>query len=263
MGYEKSREKTKRFFIMLLIIILFIVCAAGVVYLVWIWYNNHMAQNMYDNLSQQYVAQEVVEEDIVPELIDNPIDFASLQGVNGDVHAWIQVPGTVIDYPILQNEKDDYYLSRSIYKKYLFAGCIFTNDCNAKDFSDPVTLAYGHNMRNGSMFAALHKFEKKEFFDKHDTFYIYTPGHKLTYKIVSVLKYDNRRITTAYDFSSDSDILAYQYSILNPKFEIYNIREDITLDVDSKIVTLSTCYPNQPAYRCLLNGVLISDEFTK
>lgn len=262
MGYEDSREKAKKIIIIILIIILFAICATGVVYLVWNWYNNYMANNIYDDLSQQYVSEVEVEEEI-PELIDNPIDFASLQGVNPDVHAWIQVPGTVIDYPILQNEKEDYYLSRSIYKKYLFAGCIFTNACNSKDFSDPVTCAYGHNMRNGSMFAAIHKFEDKEFFDKNEFFYIYTPGHKLTYRIVSVLKYDNRRITTAYDFTQESDILAYQYSILNPKFEIFNSREDITLDKDSKIVTLSTCYPNRPAYRCLLNGVLISDELTR
>ena len=263
MGYEESREKKKRALIIILVIILFVICASGVVYLVWNWYNNYMAKNIYDGLSQQYVSQAEPEaEDDTPQLVDNPIDFEALKKVNSDIYAWIQVPNTVIDYPILQNEQDDYYLRRSIYKKYLLAGCIFTNTVNAKDFSDPVTCVYGHNMRDDTMFYMLHNFEDKEFFDENEYFYIYTPGHKYTYRIVSALKYDNRRITTVYDFSQESEILSYQYSILNPKFELFNSREDITLDKDSKIVTLSTCFANQPAYRYLVNGVLISDELT-
>ena len=263
MGYEESREKKKKALIILLVIMLFVICAAGVVYLVWNWYNNYMAQNIYAGLSQQYVSQVEEQEDDTPQLADNPIDFDALKKINPDVYAWIQMPNTVIDYPILQNAQDDYYLRRSIYKKYLLAGCIFTNDCNAKDFSDPVTLVYGHNMRDDTMFYMLHNFEDKKFFDENEYFYIYTPGHKSTYRIVSALKYDNRRITTVYDFTQESEILSYQYSIMNPKFELFNARDDITLDKDSKIVTLSTCFANQPQYRYLVNGVLISDELTK
>ncbi len=258
MNYENSRNKAKKAIIIIVVIILFLLCACGVVYLVWNAYNNYMAQNIYNNLNEQYVNE--VEE--TPELLENPIDFESLQKINSDVYAWIKVPGTIIDYPILQNEQDDYYLRRSIYKKYLLAGTIFSNKCNAKDFSDPVTLVYGHNMRDDTMFYMLHNYEDKEFFDKNEYFYIYTPGHKLTYRIVSALKYDNRRITTVYDFTQESEIRDFQYSILTPKFELFNSR-DITLNTESKIVTLSTCFANQPEYRYLVNGVLISDEPTK
>ncbi len=259
MNNGKSQSKVKKALIIILVIILFLLCACGVVYLVWNVYNNYMAQSIYDNLNEQYV-NEVEQE--TPELIENPIDFKSLQEINSDVYAWIKVPGTVIDYPILQNEQDDYYLRRSIYKKYLLAGTIFSNKCNSKDFSDPVTLIYGHNMRDDTMFYMLHYFEDKEFFDNNEYFYIYTPGHKFTYRIVSALKYDNRRITTVYDFTKESEIRDFQYSILTPKFELFNSR-DISLNEESKIVTLSTCFANQPEYRYLVNGVLISDEPTK
>lgn len=260
MDYEESREKKKKILIIILVIILFLICASGVVYLVWNWYNNYMAQSIYDQLNQQYVSEQTLEDE-TPELVENPIDFESLQKINSDIYAWITVPNTVIDYPILQNEQDDYYLRRSIYKKYLLAGSIFSNDVNSKDFSDPVTLVYGHNMRDDTMFYMLHNFEDKEFFDNNEYFYIYTPGHKFTYRIVSALKYDNRRITTVYDFSLESEIQDFHYSILNPKFELFNSR-DIELTTDSKIVTLSTCFANQPEYRYLVNGVLISDEPT-
>ncbi len=260
MDYYESREKRKKALIIILVIILFLICATGVVYLVWNWYNNYMAQNIYNQLTQEYIVEQV-EDDTASALAENPIDFESLQKINSDVYAWIKVPNTVIDYPILQNEQDDYYLRRSIYKKYLLAGTIFSNNVNSKDFTDPVTLIYGHNMRDDTMFYMLHNFEDKEFFDKNEYFYIYTPGHKLTYRIVSALKYDNRRITTVYDFSQPSEIEDFHYSILNPKFELFNSR-DIPLTTESKIVTLSTCFANQPAYRYLVNGVLISDEPT-
>lgn len=262
MDYEEKKDKKKKALLIILIIVLFVICASGVVYLAWNWYNNYMAKNIYDGLSQQYVSEYNEPADNTPELIDNPIDFNALKQVNSDIYAWIQVPNTVIDYPILQNEQDDYYLRRSIYKKYLLAGCIFSNRVNSKDFSDPVTCVYGHNMRDDTMFYMLHYFEEKEFFDANEYFYIYTPGHKYTYRIVSALKYDNRRITTVYDFSKPEEIEEFHYSILNPKFELFNSR-DIPLTTDSKIVTLSTCFPNQPAYRYLVNGVLISDELTK
>ena len=80
----------------------------------------------------------------------------ALQEINSDVYAWIRIPGTYVDYPVAQSKVDDnYYLHRSIYKKYLFAGMIYTQSCNSLDFNDPVTVVYGHNMRSTTMFTSL------------------------------------------------------------------------------------------------------------
>ena len=81
MGYEESREKKKKALIIVLVIMLFVICAAGVVYLVWNWYNNYMAQSIYDGLSQQYVSQVEEQEDDTPQLADNPIDFDALKKI--------------------------------------------------------------------------------------------------------------------------------------------------------------------------------------
>ena len=261
MEYEnekRSGKKAQKTLLIILIILLFLVCAGGVVYLVWIYYNNYMAQNTYEGIANSYVE----EAPAVETLEKNPIDFDSLKAINEDVYAWIKVPNTKIDYPIVQSETTDYYLRRSIYKKYLLAGCIYTNNVNSKDFSDPVTLVYGHNMRNDTMFNMLHEFEDEKFFNDNEFFYIYLPGRKLTYRILSSLKYDNRRITTAFDFSKKEDIESYHYSILNPKFELFNSR-DFEVTADDKIVTLSTCFANKPEFRYLVNGVLIKDEPTQ
>ena len=258
-GYDqRNKKRAQKVLLIILAVLLFIVCAGGVVYLVWIYYNNYMAQSTYESIADSYVEEAPAQST----LEKNPVDFVSLKEINEDVYAWINVPNTKIDYPIVQSEQTDYYLRRSIYKKYLLAGCIYTNSVNQKDFSDPVTLVYGHNMRNDTMFNMLHKFEDKDFFDANEFFYIYLPGRKLTYRILSSLKYDNRRITTAFDFSKKEDIEDFHYSILNPKFELFNSR-DFEVTTDDKIVTLSTCFANKPAYRYLVNGVLVKDEPTQ
>lgn len=259
---DEPENKRKKAILIFIIIILFLICSVGVVYLVWNWYNLNKSKNFYSDVLSSYSNVEVQNEEPQDTRPENPIDFAPLQQRNSDVYAWIVVPNTKINYPIVQNEQTDFYLRRSLDKTYLFAGCIYTNKVNSKDFSDPVTVVYGHNMRDDTMFCMLHEFESKEFFNNNKYFYIYTPGRKLTYEIVSALKYDNRRITVAYDFSDPEQILSYQYSILNPKFELFNSR-NIPLDVNSKIVTLSTCVANRPSYRYLVNGVLINDESTR
>ena len=180
MEYENEKRSGKRAqktLLIILIILLFLVCAGGVVYLVWIYYNNYMAQNTYEGIANSYVE----EAPVVETLEKNPVDFDSLKAINEDVYAWIKVPNTKIDYPIVQSEITDYYLRRSIYKKYLLAGCIYTNNVNSKDFSDPVTLVYGHNMRNDTMFNMLHEFEDEKFFNDNEFFYIYLPGRKLVF----------------------------------------------------------------------------------
>ncbi|MCQ2479124.1 MAG: class B sortase [Clostridia bacterium] len=257
--YEEDDDRRKRAILIILIVILFLLCSIAAVYFAWNIYNLKKGATLYSNVRDSYTETTTVTEDNRPE---NPIDFASLKQRNSDVYAWLIVPNTKINYPILQNEQTDFYLRRSIDKDYLFAGCIYTNKVNSKTFSDPVTVVYGHNMRDDTMFCMLHRFEDEKFFKENKYFYIYTPDSKLTYEIVSALKYDNRRITKAYDFSDPEQLEAFHYSILNPKFELFNSR-NIELTQDTKIVTLSTCVANRPKYRYLVNGVLIDNEPTK
>lgn len=199
------------------------------------------------------------------ELPDNPINFTKLKNTNKDVYAWIEVPDTPIDYAVVQSSKgkdDLFYLNHNIEQNYEFAGMIFSQKKNARDFSDPVTVLYGHNMNNGSMFAGLHKFEDKDFFDTHDTFYIYMPGHILTYKVVSAYVYDDRHILNSFDFSKKKDLKEYIESVTNPKSIVCNVREDMNITTKDKILTLSTCTSND-SQRYLVQGVLTNDELTK
>ncbi len=199
-----------------------------------------------------------------PELPDNPVNFAKQQTVNDEIYAWIYVPNTNVNYPILQSEIDDlYYLRRGLDREYDISGVVFTQSHNKRDFSDPVTLVYGHNMTEyGTMFATLHNFEDEDFFNENDKFYIFTPGHILTYEIVSAYKYDDRHIMNYFDFTDPAVIREYFDYVMHPTMIPQNVREGVTLKDDDRIVVLSTCMETSD-YRYLVNGVLISDEKTK
>ena len=198
-------------------------------------------------------------------LPDNPINFNVLKEQNDDVYAWITLPDTKIDYPILQpqTEDDNFYLDRDIDKQKSRAGSIYTQRANKKDFSDPNTIIYGHNMANGNMFRALHKFKDKKFFEQNRYFYIYTPGNIYTYEIFAAYRYDDRHILNSFDFSNKQIFAGYLNSILSLTSNA-NIKSDVQVNADSKIVTLSTCYANsRPEYRYIVQGVLVKHERTK
>ncbi len=195
---------------------------------------------------------------------DCPVDFESLQAQNSEIYAWIVVPKTDIELPIVQSAADDlYYLNRDLEGKYSRLGSIFTQSANSLDFSDPVTVIYGHNYATGGMFTNLHYFEDKKFFEENEYFYIYTPGRKLTYHIVSAYKYDDRHILNSFDFS-DLDVRREYYDyVLNPLAMLRNVREGVTLELTDRLVTLSTCLTGGYSGRYLVNGVLINDEQTR
>ena len=203
----------------------------------------------------------------VPEIVlgDNPIDFTALQAETPDACAWIKIPDTVIDYPILQSgeEKDeDFYLDHDRNGKPKKAGSIYIQKLNAKDMTDRNTVIYGHNMFNGTMFAQLKTYRNREFFDKHRDIYVYTPGHILHYKVLSAFVYDDRHILNSFNFYDDEDYVDFLSDCINPSSLAKQVCNDITPVTTDKIITLSTC-TNIDTERYLVVGVLQSDTPTK
>ncbi len=199
-----------------------------------------------------------------PQLADNPIDFAGLQELNGDIYAWIYIPNTDIDLPVFQasaDKDDNYYMYRNVKGEYEFKGSIYSQRLNKKDFRDPVTILYGHHMLDDSMFSNLHYFMDPQFFEENEYFYIYTPGHILTYRIVSAHEYDERHILNSFDFKKEQPFREYLDYIMAPRTMVANVRQSVVLSTEDRIVTLSTCTAGGNA-RYLVQGVLINDEPT-
>ena len=141
-------------------------------------------------------------------------------------------------------------------------GAIYTETVNSKEFSDPVTLMYGHNMRDGSMFQNVHKFEDLSFFETHEFLHVFVPGHDLTYRILSVYNYDDRHILNSFDFSDPAVYESYLDEIFHKYIYSGHVREDMEVTAEDRILILSTCVGNRPDQRCLLTAVLVEDQET-
>ena len=190
------------------------------------------------------------------------IDFDYLKTLNKDIYAWITVPGTVIDYPILQHPTDDsYYLNHNVDGSYGYPGCIYTESLNTMDFTDPNTVIYGHNMKAGTMFAELHKFEDGDFFNTHDEVTIYLPEKTLHYQIFAAYVYDDRHLMYSFDFKDKDVYASYLKSIYDIRDMSANINKEFTVTEEDKIITLVTCMPREAdADKRLLVQAVLREE---
>ncbi len=191
------------------------------------------------------------------------VNFDEIRKSNPDIYAWIYIPNTNVDYPVAQSapgESDSFYLNHNVYKNYQFSGTIYSEKHNKLDFSDPVTVLYGHNMLNGSMFASLHKFNNKEFFDSNNTIFIFTHDKVYTYLIYSAYQYDDRHILNSFDMTDETIFREYLDSTLQQRPYYCNVRDGIELNTDDHILTLSTCMDGGGNVRYLVQGVLVNEQ---
>lgn len=107
---------------------------------------------------------------------------------NSDMVGWILIEDTNIDYPVMQTPTDPtYYLKHNFEKTYTDYGCPFMQaDCDALAPSDNLII-YGHNMKDGSMFADLAKYRSKDFWQAHKTVWFDTELGSRAYEIFAVV----------------------------------------------------------------------------
>ena len=117
--------------------------------------------------------------------MDESPSLQELQKINPDVCAWLTVDGTKIDYPVVQGETNLEYINQDIYGEFALSGSIFLDKDNSPDFSNRKSILYGHNMKDGSMFQGLHKYENEQYLETHNKVYLYLPdGQSLTYSVL-------------------------------------------------------------------------------
>lgn len=214
----------------------------------------------YNNIEQMAVTErdpESTEEVSDTEQGPQPpfdVDFAALQGVNPDVVGWIYIEALDgISYPVVQGEDNEEYLHTTYEKNYNFAGTIFIDYENSRDFSDCNTLVYGHNMKNGSMFGRLKNFsEDQTTYEKSKYFWIFTPEKDYRYEIISA--YTTGVNSDTYTlFKGPGDEFQEYLDTIKGYSEIET--DDTELTIKDRIVTLSTCTGND-ATRYVVQGRL-------
>ncbi len=205
--------------------------------------------------------EQIAEQDILQDDSESTIDFQYYQNINSDVYAWIYYPGTggIIDYPLMQSVGDqEFYLHHDWQGYDSYPGSIFSQSYNRKSFTDFLTVLYGHNMRDTSMFGSLREMEGSDIMWNYDTIYIYLPQVTLKYHIFATYVNDNRHLL--YNFDQDDTECCQNYiKTIGEKCKgLSTFDRDVyeTLTENSHILTLSTCYRGDPEHRFLVQAVL-------
>ncbi len=186
----------------------------------------------------------------------SPVDFDVLAAINSDIVAWITIPDTNIDYPIVQCDDNITYLSLSFAGEENPAGAIFMDYRHSFDFSLRNTILYGHKMRNGSMFADLEQYKEQDFYDSHKELYIYTPDETLHCMIISAYTTPTYVTTYTLDASAPGNFEEYADYIMK-RSEILCVSPELE---GKNIITLSTCDYSFDDARMVVHAVILNEE---
>ena len=211
---------------------------------------------------------------VEPDPIVEPESMAAVFEKYPDVYAWMVIPGTAealsipedTSLPVAQHPTERlFYLDRDLDGNNSKAGTIFAEDTvngkyiNGRDLNDPVTVLYGHNMANRTMFGGLQSFLKGMDFSQENLIYMYQTDRRVTYKIVGGVQYDLSHIIYYHDFSNDQ--------VFNDFFTQLWKETDSTTNLDGankpvagdRVLILSVCKNGDDNHRYLIVAKMIED----
>lgn len=209
----------------------------------------HSSDKEYEELEQYVLDSPIVpgigsegsdaseESPMIPE---SRIDLNALQEINSDAIGWIEIPDTSINYPLVHTTDDTYYLNYTFNKEKNKAGSIFVEAANHSDFSDLHTIIYGHNMKNGSMFAGLKNFQKQSYQEAHPYIYIDLADGSHCYEIFSCHVASTDDITSTIGYAADEKYESFLETIKSSS--LYDT--GVEVGIDDLVITLYTCTNN-------------------
>lgn len=165
------------------------------------------------------------------------VALSELQAQNSDTIGWIEIPGTGISYPLMHTGDNAYYLNHTFSGKINSAGSIFMETLNSPDFTDLHTIIYGHNMKNGSMFAALKNYKSPSYLVSHPNIYVDLADGTHCYQIFSVCEVASDSDSYTIGFAPDEQYETFLQTLKSRS--AYDT--GVTVSKDNYIITLSTC----------------------
>lgn len=187
------------------------------------------------------------------------INLAALQEENEDVIGWIRIPGTKVDYPIMQAEDNDFYLNHTWDKQPNSVGSIFLEHLNSPNMTDYNTIIYGHNMRNNSMFGELDNYALEEFWQEHPYVYVATADGIFRYEVFAFCQAKVDSLTYGVNLTRDDT----KQEFLNLSLETARYDTGIVPELTDRILTLSTCSGADYSNRYVVQARLPLVEVTK
>lgn len=240
------KKKSKILVTFIQIVLIAVIIFSGIKIIEWI----------KSNKKNNDIMSEIKENVVINNEMDSnneeyKIDFAKLKQKNSDAIAWIKVNGTDIDFPVVKGTDNSYYLTHNFDKEKNKAGWIFADYRNKFDGTDKNIIIYGHNMKNGSMFASLKDVIKEEWYNNENNKYIalITENENCKYQVFSVYQIETEEYYLQTNISNFKEFVEKIKGRSKKKFNV-DIKE-----TDS-ILTLSTCADNTK-YRVVLHAVKI------
>lgn len=181
------------------------------------------------------------------------VDFDALREISPNVIGWLCLPDTVISYPVAQSTDNAYYLDRFLDGTPNVGGTLFADFACPSDFSGQNTIIYGHNMRNGSMFALIDDYTDQAFYDMHPYLYLNTPLQNYRVEVFAGFTTDPESFVYATAFASEEDFAAY----LNAVRALSDFSSPVAVAGSDRIVSLSTCTYSADDVRFVLFGKLV------
>ena len=206
---------------------------------------------------------------VKPEPVEVPVDFAAAQKKWPDVYACIRIPGAT---RCAISDEMGHFIAQDAK-----SGTLYTEKAyNKTDFSDPVTVIYGHNMANRTMFGGLQSYAETLKFDDEAVIYIYQPGRQLTYRIFAGVPYDDSHVLYYHDFSDEKVFNDFFQALVkaadDPKYKssnelnaFYSAEGCVNVDKDNlpvagdKVIILATLKNGDNSHRYLIMAKLVED----
>lgn len=236
---EKKAKHSNKKRLICIVIFLIVIAVAGVIY--YIKYQNANKQTGEKILEEI----KIDESKITNEKTERMLKVEELQKSNPDVIGWLEIEGTKVNYPVVQGEDNDYYLTHDYNKKEASGGALFLD--KAYEFTKPSSnlLIYGHRHEQGIMFEDLTKYQKESFYKQHPNIKFTTNNEESEYEIISVF------LSRVY-YKSEKNVFRYYFFIDAQNEEEYNeyvkncksaslYDTGKTAKYGDQLMTLSTC----------------------
>ena len=223
-----KKRKVKKWVYVVILVVLLVLFAFTLFNFLKLVINYSKTKNLVTDL-QKEVTKDVIVDDSSSEEERYTLDFSSLKKKNTDTVGWLEIKDTSINYPLVQTNNNNYYLTHSFDKSNNVNGWVFVNYINNKDFSDQNTTIFAHD----SLFKPLKNIYNSNNKDNFNI-YIYLEDKVYIYEAFSLYITDSYNVEILKDNLS-SDVL--QQVIENSSYD-YNVE----VDENDHILTLSTCF---------------------
>lgn len=184
-------------------------------------------------------------------------DHQALLNINSEGQGYLYIPSIDLRLPVVQGTDNEYYLNHTFNKVYNAAGALFIDSRVDKGLGGSNVIIYGHNMKNGSMFAKLAYYKNESFYRQqgNDVFYIYTGDEIREYRIFDAFENDPEGYVYTCNFGTASQLQEYASTVKS--YSLY----DTGVDVSSatQVVTFSTC-TGDGARRIIVQGIYVGSR---